>query len=238
MESDVKLTHPSPVRTYNARQGRITALTSGTIERLWQRFGVDIDDDAALDLTAVFGPDVPVVLEIGCGMGTATAVMAADRPDIGILAVDVHTRGVSRLLQRVEDQGLDNVRVARGDAVRLLSGRFGPGSLAGIRIYFPDPWPKARHLKRRLVQPAFASLAATRLRPGGLLHCATDWQPYAEQMLAVLDAEPALANVGEGFVERPSWRPVTPFEQQGLAAGRRVHDLLHVRVGLTGSNGA
>ena len=230
MESDVKLTHPSPVRTYNARQGRITALTSGTIERLWQRFGVDIGDDAALDLTAVFGPDVPVVLEIGCGMGTATAAMAADRPDIGILAVDVHTRGVSRLLQRVEDQGLDNVRVARGDAVRLLSGRFGPGSLAGIRIYFPDPWPKARHLKRRLVQPAFASLAATRLRPGGLLHCATDWQPYAEQMLEVLSAEPALRNTAEGYATKPDYRPLTKFENRGLKLGHGVWDLVFERL--------
>jgi tRNA (guanine-N7-)-methyltransferase len=172
-----------------------------------------------------------VVLEIGSGMGQATVAMAAADPDTAILAVEVHTRGVARLMRAADDAGLTNVRVAACDAVALLAA-LPPASLAGIRAYFPDPWPKARHHKRRLVQPAFVRLAAQRLAPGATLHLATDWSDYAEEMLAVLTAEPLLTNRGDaadGYLHRPQWRPLTEYERIGLDKGHQVRDLLFAR---------
>lgn len=175
--------------------------------------------------------DLPVVLEIGFGMGDATAQMAAADPGTGILAVDVHTPGQGNLLSLAARQGLTNIRVANGDAIVLLRDMLAPASLAGLRVYFPDPWPKARHHKRRLVQPAFLELVVPLLRPGALVHCATDWEPYAEQMLEVLSAAPGLVNdCGAGFAPRPDFRPMTKFERQGLAKGHVVRDLLFRRL--------
>jgi tRNA (guanine-N7-)-methyltransferase len=159
--------------------------------------------------------------------------MAAADPSTGILAADVHTPGQGNLLALADRAGLTNVRVANGDAVILLRDMLAPGSLAGLRVYFPDPWPKARHHKRRLIQPEFTALAVSRLRPGALFHCATDWEPYAEQMLEVLSANPDLVNEypgGTGYADpRPAFRPMTKFEQQGLAKGHIVHDLVFRR---------
>src|SRR5205807_2291835 len=164
------------------------------INRLWPQWGVDIDgrplDPATLFGTDANGAPLPVVVEIGFGMGDATARMAADDPGAGILAVDVHTPGQGNLLYLAERNDLSNIRVANGDAVILFRDMLPPASLAGLRVYFPDPWPKARHHKRRLIQPGFVRLAVSRLAPGAVVHCATDWEPYAEQMLEVLSAEP------------------------------------------------
>lgn len=190
--------------------------------------GRDIDGLSRIDLDTFFDGR-PVVLEIGFGMGEATAQMAAADPDTGILACDVHTPGQGNLLALAERNGLTNIRVANGDAIILLREMLAPGSLAGLRVFFPDPWPKKRHHKRRLIQPDFISLATTRLAPGALVHCATDWEPYAEQMLAVLTAEPTLHNLYPDYAPRPSFRPLTKFEGQGLDKGHVVHDLMFRR---------
>jgi len=193
-------------------------------------------DGQMLDLPALFGAGVPVVLEIGFGMGEATLAMAQQRPDSGILAIDVHTPGVGQLLAGISDAGLTNVRVMHQDAVEVVHDMVAPDSLAGVRIFFPDPWPKARHHKRRLIQPPFVSLLCTRLQLGGFVHCATDWSPYAEQMLAVLSAEPGLTGtsassrgIDEPAAERPHARPLTRFERRGLARGHPVVDLVFTR---------
>jgi tRNA (guanine-N7-)-methyltransferase len=171
------------------------------------------------------------VLEIGSGMGESTTALAAAAPERDHIAVEVYEPGLAQLLMRLADAGLTNVALLRGDAVALLRERVPPTSLAGIRIFFPDPWPKRRHRKRRLVQPDFIALAASRLEPGGLLHLATDWDDYAAQMRTVCDAEPALENTaaGEpgGWARRPDWRPVTKFEQRALLEGRTIRDLLY-----------
>ncbi|MQY16692.1 tRNA (guanine-N(7)-)-methyltransferase [Streptomyces sp. RB5] len=196
---------------------------------MWPEYGHDIDGRSVLDLDALFGGR-PVVLEIGFGMGEATAEMAAAEPGTGILAADVHTPGQGNLLRLIEARGLDNVRVANGDAIILLREMLPESSLAGIRVYFPDPWPKKRHHKRRIIQPEFLDLAASRMAPGAVLHCATDWEPYAEHMLETLTADERFANLHDGFAPRPDFRPRTRFEGQGLGKGHRVRDLLFRRV--------
>nr|WP_269329936.1 tRNA (guanosine(46)-N7)-methyltransferase TrmB [Kineosporia babensis] len=187
--------------------------------------------EGPLELQTLFGAGVPVVLEIGFGSGSSTLSMAAADPETGVLAADVHTPGVGNLVHQLAENGLENVRVLNGDGEELLRDRVPSGSLAGVRVFFPDPWPKARHHKRRLVTPRFAALVADRLEPGGLLHCATDWEPYAEQMAEVLLAEPGLVLEGGGAVERPTWRPVTKYEARGLNRGHRVADFLARRLG-------
>jgi tRNA (guanine-N7-)-methyltransferase len=184
---------------------------------------------APLDAEHVFGRRAPLIVEIGFGMGQATAAIAAARPGNDFLGIEVHEPGVGALLQRIDEQQLTNLRIVRHDAVAVLESMVAPGSLAGVHVYFPDPWPKKRHWKRRLIQPPFVALLASRLAPGGLLHCATDWQPYAEQMLEVLSAEPTLANTAAGYAPRPAWRPETKFERRGLALGHGVWDLLFRR---------
>ncbi|NUS10092.1 MAG: tRNA (guanosine(46)-N7)-methyltransferase TrmB [Streptomyces sp.] len=220
------------IRSFHARRGRITQAQAAAIDRHWDAWGVELDG-SPLDLAALFGSaDMPVVLEIGFGMGDATAQMAAADPATGILAVDVHTPGQGNLLALADRAHLTNVRVANGDAIVLLRDMLAPASLSGLRVYFPDPWPKAKHHKRRLIQPSFLALVTPLLRPGAVVHCATDWEPYAEQMLEVLDAAPGLANAhpAEGFAPRPGFRPMTKFERQGLAKGHVVRDLLFTRV--------
>jgi tRNA (guanine-N7-)-methyltransferase len=200
---------------------------AAAIERLWPAYGIDVDG-RPLDLADVFGNDHPVVVEIGFGTGEATATLAAADRATNLLAVDVHTPGFGRLLQRVGAEDLTHVRVASGDAVELFRDMLAPASLAGVRIYFPDPWPKARHHKRRLVQPEFVALATSRLAAGGRLHLATDWAEYADQMRAALGAEPGLARELDTSVP-PQWRPATRFERAGLAKGHQVVDLVYVR---------
>ncbi|MCU0967781.1 MAG: tRNA (guanosine(46)-N7)-methyltransferase TrmB [Rubrivivax sp.] len=182
-----------------------------------------------VDPRAVFGRAAPVIVEIGFGMGDATALVAAAMPDHDFIGVEVHEAGVGALLRRIGEQQLTNLRIVRHDAVEVLQQMIAPASLAGVHLWFPDPWPKTRHHKRRLVQPPFAALVASRLAPGGYLHCATDWQPYAEQMLDVLSATPGLVNTSAGFAERPAWRPPTKFEQRGLRLGHGVWDLVFRR---------
>ncbi len=209
-----------PLQTYKARR-RTTAGQAEAIERLLPALGVTLPFDPA----AVFGRVAPLVLEIGSGMGEATAAMAAADPDRDVVAVEVHTPGVGALLRRLEAAALTNVRVAELDGRDVLDA-FGTGSLDEVRVYFPDPWPKARHHKRRLVTPAFAAAVADRLRDGGRLHVATDWPDYADQVLTVLAGCGGLQVVGS---ERGA-RPVTRFEARGVAAGRPPHDLVAVRL--------
>ncbi|MEU5384619.1 tRNA (guanosine(46)-N7)-methyltransferase TrmB [Kitasatospora cineracea] len=234
------------IRSFQPRRGRMTKAQAGALDRGWERFGLAIDG-TPLDLPELFAGR-PVTLEIGFGMGDTTAAMAAADPSAGILAADVHTPGHGNLLQFLERDGSENVRLAAGDAVILLRDMLPDASLAGLRVYFPDPWPKPKHHKRRLVQASFLDLVLPRLAPGALVHCATDWEPYAEQMLEVLGASPELENLhpegdGSGWLEpdehpagsvpgyapRPDWRPVTKFERAGLAKGHVVHDLLFRR---------
>jgi tRNA (guanine-N(7)-)-methyltransferase len=181
---------------------------------------------APLDLAATFGRIAPTILEIGFGMGRTTAEIAEAHPHGNFLGVEVHTPGVGSLLKEIQARGLSNVRIVQHDAVEVLTNMLADSALAGIHIYFPDPWPKKRHHKRRLVQPDFVALLAQKLAPGGYLHCATDWEDYALQMLEVLSAEPQLRNTADGFAPRPQWRPVTKFEQRGLDLGHGVWDLL------------
>ncbi|MFD4247422.1 tRNA (guanosine(46)-N7)-methyltransferase TrmB [Streptomyces sp. NPDC058525] len=222
--------HERRIRSFQPRRSRVTTGQGEALKRLWGTWGLDIDGHEVIDLKALFD-GLPVVLEIGFGMGEATAQMAAADPGTGILAADVHTPGQGNLLALAERGGMTNVRVANGDAIILLREMLPPDSLAGIRVYFPDPWPKARHHKRRLIQPEFLTLAATRLAPGAVLHCATDWEPYAEQMLEVLTAHPDFVNTQAdgGYAPRPDFRPLTRFEGQGLDKGHVVHDLLFRR---------
>jgi len=195
-------------------------------DELLPRYGVAAT--VPFDWRALFGRAAPVVLEIGFGMGETTAAIAAARADVDFLCVEMHLPGVGALLRRIDAQQLTNIRVVRADAVEVVE-RIQPASLAGIHVYFPDPWPKKRHHKRRLLQAPFVRDLAARLADGGYLHVATDWQPYAEATLAVLTAEPALRNVAAGYAPRPAWRPLTKFEQRGLARGHAVFDLLFTK---------
>jgi tRNA (guanine-N7-)-methyltransferase len=218
------VTHP-PIRSYVLRQGRFSPAQQRAYAELMPRLGVPYGA-TPLDFQRIFGRDAPVVVEIGSGMGETTVRIAAENADNDYLAIEVHAPGVGSLLRRVEEEGLTNLRVVQHDAVEVLREMVPEGSLAGIHVFFPDPWPKKRHHKRRLVQPAFAALAASRLARGGRLHVATDWQEYAEQVLAVLSGVPGLRNTAEGFAPRPPWRPETKFERRGRRLGHGVWDVL------------
>ncbi|WP_374199624.1 MULTISPECIES: tRNA (guanosine(46)-N7)-methyltransferase TrmB [Micromonospora] len=201
------------------------------LDRLWSAYGLTVADDPAaapVDLAALFGRRAPIVLEIGSGMGDATAAMAAADPGRDYLAVEVHTPGIANLLGLVERLGLGNVRVARGDALDLVRA-LPDGSLDAVHVFFPDPWPKSRHHKRRIISPTHVALLRSRLTPGGTLHCATDWAEYAESMRETLTADPGLVDVHGGYAPRPAHRPVTKFERRALTAGRPVFDLVHRR---------
>ena len=201
------------------------------LARLWADHGFDIDETTPveLDRASLFGRVRPLVLEIGCGMGEAMLAMAAADSERDYLGVDVHTPGLGAMLARAEIDGIRNLAVARGDAVELLRHCVGPASLDAINVFFPDPWPKARHHKRRLIRPDVVVLMRDRLRPGGALHLATDWVHYAEAMRDVLTADPGLRNTSDGYAPRPPDRPLTKFERRGIAAGRSIHDLVFVR---------
>jgi len=215
------------IRSYKTRQGRASDLTTDTMNRLGPRFL--LDPEQAFDPIASFGRDLPVMLEIGSGSGEATIAMAANDPAVSIVAIEVHTRGVARLLQRLDAESIDNVRIVHSDAVPYLRDCLAPSSLMGARIYFPDPWPKGRHHKRRLLQKPFIDLLTSRLSDGAVLHCATDWQPYAGHMLQVLTSADGLENTCEAFAPRPAWRPLTRYESAGLDKGHDVYDLVFKR---------
>ncbi len=216
------------VRSFVLRGGRIGSGQLRALAELGPRFVLPFAT-TPLDAAAVFGRRAPLVVEIGFGMGDATAQIAAAMPDHDFLGIEVHVAGVGALLKRIGEAGLENVRIVQHDAVEVLRAMIAPASLAGVHVFFPDPWPKKRHHKRRLIQPAFVALLAERLAPGGYLHCATDWQPYAEQMLEVLAAEPRLVNTAEGYAPRPPYRPPTKFEARGLKLGHGVWDLVFRR---------
>lgn len=183
-----------------------------------------------LDLEAAFGRAAPTVLEIGFGMGEATAHIAALKPETNFLCCEVHEPGVGALLKRIGEQQLSNIRICAHDAVEVLDHMLLPGTLAGVHVFFPDPWHKKRHNKRRLIQAPLVRKLADRLMPGGYLHCATDWQPYAEQMLEVLSQEPLLRNTADAYAPKPDYRPLTKFENRGLKLGHGVWDLVFERV--------
>ncbi len=214
-----------PIRSYVLRQGRVTAAQRRACESLLPRFGIPFSA-SALDLDQPFGRKAPRFLEIGFGMGETTARIAAAHPENDYLGIEVHTPGVGSLLKRIDEVGLTNVRVIQHDAVEVLAHMLAPATLDGAHIFFPDPWPKKRHHKRRLIQAPFVALLASRLKPGAYLHVATDWFDYAEQILAVLAAEPLLANTAPGFAPRPDYRPQTKFESRGLKLGHGVWDII------------
>jgi len=211
------------VRSYVLRQGRTTPAQQRALDALMPAYGLEYREQA-LDPRSVFGREAPLVLEIGSGMGETTARIAAERPRTDFIAVEVHGPGVGSLLKRIEEQGLKNLRVVRHDALEVLEHMIADGSLAGIHLFFPDPWPKKRHHKRRLVQPAFAALAARKLAAGGYLHAATDWEDYAAQILEVLSAEARFERVTDAGA-----RPATKFELRGLRLGHTVRDFLFRR---------
>ena len=220
--------HPR-IRSYVLRAGRVGSGQARALAELGPRFMLPYQA-AVPDLDAVFGRRAPRFLEIGFGMGEGLAAIAAAHPENDYLGVEVHTPGVGALLKQIGEHSLTNVRVIQHDAVDVLTNMLEPGSLAGVHIFFPDPWHKKRHHKRRLVQPPLVALLASRLAPGGYIHLATDWQDYAEQMLAVLAAEPQLQNTVADYAPRPDTRPLTRFERRGMRLGHGVWDLLFRRV--------
>ncbi len=219
---------PRAIRSYVLRAGRMGPGQQRALDELGPRFLLPFQP-MPLDWAATFGRDAPTVLEIGFGMGDATAQVAAALPDSNFIGIEVHAPGVGALLKRIGELGLSNLRLVQHDAVEVLQTMIVPQSLAGVHLWFPDPWHKKRHHKRRLIQPDFVALLASRLAPGGYLHCATDWHHYAEQMLQVLSAEDSLVNSADAFAPRPAWRPQTKFETRGLKLGHGVWDLLFRR---------
>jgi len=220
------------VRSFVLRGGRLTDGQKRALDQFWPEFGIE-ESGEMLDFTALFGNPGPVILEIGFGNGEATWQMADAHPGENFLGVEVHRPGVGRLLLKMEEHGLSNIRIACTDAVEFLHRRVPRVSLAGVRIFFPDPWPKKRHHKRRIIQPDFVRLLVSRMRPGAILHLATDWEPYAEQMLEVVGACGDLVNLSDegAYCNKPSWRPDTKYEKRGQRLGHRVRDLLFEKQG-------
>jgi tRNA (guanine-N7-)-methyltransferase len=216
------------IRSFVLRQGRVSSAQQRYYEGMMAEIGVPYVA-APHDLDTVFGRDAPKILEIGFGMGETSAVIAAANPQNDYLGIEVHTPGVGSLCKLVAEGGLSNQRIVQHDAVDVLREMIVPDTLSGAHIFFPDPWPKARQQKRRLIQPPLVALLASRLKSGGYIHCATDWENYAEQMLAVLSDEPLLENTAEAYAPRPDYRPLTKFEQRGLRLGHGVWDLVFCR---------
>ena len=213
------------IRSFVLRQGRVSDAQRRAVDDLLPRFGIPFQA-TPLDLDRPFGRSAPKILEIGFGMGETTAAIARAHPENDYLGIEVHTPGVGALLKRIAELGLSNVRLIQHDAVEVLQHMIAPQTLDGVHIFFPDPWPKKRHHKRRLIQAPLLALLASRMKPDAYLHLATDWEDYATQMLEVLSAEPALRNTAAGFAERPATRPQTKFESRGLRLGHRVWDLV------------
>jgi tRNA (guanine-N7-)-methyltransferase len=213
------------IRSFVTRAGRLSTGQARALETLGPKFCIPYAKEQ-LDFAAAFGRAAPTVFEIGFGMGETTAHIAAHMPGTNFLACEVHTPGVGSLLKLIGEQQLENLRLVQHDAFEVVTNMIPENSLAGVHVFFPDPWHKARHNKRRLIQPPFVALLASRIAPGGYLHCATDWQEYADQMLEVLGGDPALENTAEGFAPRPEYRPVTKFENRGLKLGHGVWDVV------------
>ena len=219
--------HPH-IRSYVLRQGHLSPAQQRAVDTLMPRYGIAYAA-APLDLTQAFGRAAPKILEIGFGMGDTTATIAKANPENDYLALEVHTPGVGNLLKLIEAEEIGNLRIIRHDAVEVLRDMIPDGSLDGVHVFFPDPWHKARHNKRRLIQGPFVAALVQKLKPGGYIHAATDWQDYAEQMLAVFSAEPLLENTCADYAPRPDYRPLTKFEQRGLRLGHGVWDLVFRR---------
>jgi tRNA (guanine-N7-)-methyltransferase len=219
------------IKSFVLRQGRVTRAQEEALENLWPVFGITAAD-TPLDLPSLFGRIAPITLEIGFGNGDSLAQMAAAAPERDFIGIEVHTPGVGHLLKLVGEQGLQNVRVMNSDAVEILQKRIPVGSLNRVQLFFPDPWHKKKHNKRRIVQAPFAALIASRLQTGGVFHMATDWQPYAEQMAEVLGNHPDWRNLAENppYSPRPESRPLTKFEQRGLRLGHGVWDLCYTPI--------
>jgi tRNA (guanine-N7-)-methyltransferase len=211
------------------RQGRVSNAQRRAHDTLLPRFGIEYSA-SGIDFDGVFGRRAPRVLEIGFGMGETTAQIAASHPERDYVAIEVHTPGVGSLLKQIEERELNNVRIIQHDAVDVLQHMITPDTLDGAHIFFPDPWPKKRHHKRRLIQPGFVSLLASRIKQGGYVHAATDWDDYARQILEVMSRESTLRNVAPDFSPRPDYRPLTKFEQRGLKLGYGVRDIVFVKV--------
>jgi tRNA (guanine-N7-)-methyltransferase len=217
--------HRRGIRSFVMRAGRMGPGQTRALAELGPRFVLPFAAQPA-DFDAVFGRHAPRILEIGFGMGDATAAIAQALPGTDFIGVEVHTPGVGALLKRIGEMNLSNLRLIQHDAVEVLAQMIAPDSLAGVHVFFPDPWHKKKHNKRRLIQAAFVRQLVDRIAPGGYLHCATDWQPYAEQMLEVLSAEPLLRNTAAGYAPKPDYRPLTKFENRGLKLGHGVWDLV------------
>ena len=219
-----------PVRSFVRREGRLTAGQARALEELWPRYGLEPGDDA-IDFTLLFGQDAPVILEIGFGNGESLATIAETHPKNRYIGIEVHRPGVGSLLLRLEERGIGNVRVVSQDASEILQKNIADASLASVYLFFPDPWPKKKHHKRRLLQPGFAQLIRRKLTIGGIFHMATDWQDYAEHMMTVMsEAEGFTNEAGQGnYSNRPAYRPETKFERRGLNRGHGVWDLVFRR---------
>ena len=220
--------HPTHIRSFVNRRSHITQGQQEALEAFLTTWSLAYRP-TLLNLTETFEREAPTILEIGFGMGETTEKIALARPDDNFLGVEVFNAGVGALLKRIEASSLNNIRIIQHDAVEVLRDMLAPKSLAGVHIYFPDPWPKTRHHKRRLLQPPLVGLLASRMAPGAYIHCATDWEHYAEQMLAVLSAETSLLNTCEGFAPRPEFRPLTKFENRGLRLGHGVWDVIFIK---------
>jgi tRNA (guanine-N7-)-methyltransferase len=216
------------IRSFVLRQGRVSPAQQRAVDTLLPRFGIQFSAHP-LDLTLAFGSSAPKILEIGFGMGDSTATIALAHPENDYLALEVHTPGVGNLLKLIEQHQINNIRIMQHDAVEVLHDMLLADTLDGVHIFFPDPWHKARHNKRRLIQAPFIAQLAQKIKPGGYIHVATDWQDYAEQVLAVLSAEPLLENTAAAYAPRPAYRPLTKFEQRGIRLGHGVWDLLFRR---------
>jgi tRNA (guanine-N7-)-methyltransferase len=213
------------IRSFVTRAGRLSEAQSKAIENLGPKYMIAYEK-AILDIDAAFERQAPTIFEIGFGMGETSATISALMPEKNFIGVEVHTPGVGNLLKLIEAAGLSNQRIIQHDAFEVLTHMIAPESLAGVHVFFPDPWHKARHNKRRLIQGPLVALLSSRLKAGGYIHCATDWEEYAVQMLEVLGAEPSLKNTAEGYAPRPDYRPVTKFENRGLKLGHGVWDLV------------
>jgi tRNA (guanine-N7-)-methyltransferase len=220
--------HRDHIRSFVLRQGRVSNAQQRYYDEGMPRWGIPYAAKP-LDFAASFGRSAPVILEIGCGMGETTATIASAQPENNFIGIEVHTPGVGSLFKEIATRELGNLRVIQHDAVEVVRDMVAPGTQAGVHILFPDPWPKKRHHKRRLIQPAFVHQLAQRLAPDGYIHCATDWEEYAQQMLEVLSAEPLLQNTANGFAPRPDYRPQTKFETRGLRLGHGVWDVIFTR---------